>query len=440
MAILAILLTSGTALVLQQQGDQRITQSLSREANELLLLSETLDFESSQQLLERFIQRSSPDFDEQIFAVVDNRVVLRSGGSDLRLDQSQEFLDIATSASTTTLDGFDLDGEQFRWISVPVSSDVDNGHLISVFSLKSQQDQTNAALASFVFLALLGLVLTSLVGWFGSGRIFRPIKEISTAAADIGHANLSGRVPVMGNNNELDQLANEFNSMLDRVEQSFQNQKQFVDDAGHELRTPLTVIRGHLDLLATDPKANAPSLQIVRDELERMSRLVGDLQTLTKSNQPGFTKKEVIELQVLSDELFVKAEALAERNWIQAPLDGDTSFELDRQRITQAVLQLADNACSHTKPGDDIEIGISSTKTNIQIFVADSGPGIPEKDRDRVVKRFARAAHHSEHGEGSGLGLAVADAIAKGHGGRLEIGDSTLGGARVAIVLPRGEK
>ena len=440
MAILAILLTSGTAFVLQQQGDQRIAESLSREANELLLLSESLEFQSSEQLLERFIQRSSPDTDEQILAVVDGRVVLRSGGSDLRLDQNQSFLNLATAVSSTTVGDFELEGEQFRWISVPVSSEVDSGFLVSVFSLESQQAQANAALASFIGIALLALSLVSLLGWFGSGRIFRPIKQISSAAAEIGHANLSGRVPVSGNGNELDQLAIEFNSMLDRVEQSFENQKQFVDDAGHELRTPLTVIRGHLDLLANDPKANAQSMDIVRDELARMSRLVSDLQTLTKSNQPGFTKKESIDLQVLGDELFVKAEALAERTWIQAPFDQGVDYELDRQRITQAVLQLADNACSQTKPGDQIEIGISATNTEISIFVGDSGPGIPERDRERIVKRFARGANHSEHGEGSGLGLAVADAIARAHDGRLEIGDSSLGGAKVAIVLPRGEK
>ncbi len=438
MTILAILLTSGAAIVFQQQTEQRISESLSREASELVLLSENIEFESSQELLQRFVERSSPDVDEQIIAIVNDRVFLRSGSSSFRLDQDSDFLSLVTSVDSTTFGEFSQ-GVNYRWISIPVNSLVDSGFLVSAFSVDRQNNQTLVAIFSFIGVAIFSLFVASIFGWFASGRIFRPIGAMSKAASEIGHDDLTSRIPLQGNNNELDSLATEFNSMLDRLEESFKNQRSFVDDAGHELRTPLTVIRGHLDLVMQDPKANAQSLEIIRDELSRMSRLVFDLQTLTKSNQPEFVRLEPVNLQILNDELYVKAESLAERSWIQSADDLDIELMLDRQRITQAFLQLVENACKQTADGDAIEIGISLQGGQVSFFVDDSGPGIAEQDREKVLQRFARGAGHAESGEGSGLGLAVADAIAKSHKGFIQIDDGSQGGARVAIVLPQGE-
>jgi signal transduction histidine kinase len=171
-----------------------------------------------------------------------------------------------------------------------------------------------------------------------------------------------------------------------------------------------------------------------------MSRLVSDLQTLTKSNQPDFVALEKVDLSQFNDELFVKAEALAERAWVPSETVCDENLEIDRQRITQAVLQLADNACKQTTDNDQLEVGVDCGEGYVAFFVADSGPGIAVSEREKIKKRFARGNNHSERGEGSGLGLAVVGAIATAHGGYLRIDESKFGGAWVGIVLPRGSR
>ena len=434
---LAIVSSAGAAFVFKNQIDQQIDDSLAREASELGLLAQ--DYVSVEQLLREYVQRSSPSEGEQLLAIVNTEVVIRSGISGLRLDLDEQFIGLVSSVTSTTLGDFENESGTFRWIAVPVRGDA-SGVFVATFDTNESQQQFGVALFSFATLALIAIIAAGLIGWYSSGRIFRPISRISKSISSIDSKELTTRIAVGTSGNELDALANEFNLLLDRLQEAFENQKQFVDDAGHELRTPLTVIRGHLDLVESDPESNAASLEIVKDELARMSRLVLDLQTLTKSNQPGFVELEKTELAELNDELFVKAEALANRNWIPSRKQCTGAEVIDRQRITQAVLQLADNACKQTSEEDHIEVGVDCGEDYVAFYVADSGPGIPVDQREHITKRFARGSQHYEKGEGSGLGLAVVEAIAQAHNGYLRIDSSELGGAWVGIVLPRGDR
>src|ERR671914_1906956 len=109
--------------------------------------------------------------------------------------------------------------------------------------------------------------------------------------------------------------------MLDRLEEAFASQKSFISDAGHELRTPITIIRGHLDVMNdSDPEERGETLELVQDELDRMSRLVNDLLLLAKANRPDFLLPETVDIDDLTHELFAKASALAERDWQLGPV------------------------------------------------------------------------------------------------------------------------
>jgi signal transduction histidine kinase len=434
--LLAVTMAAGASLVFQSQAVQQVDSALAREANELKLLS--VSYDSASELLRDFIQQSSPDENEQLFAVVDSQVLIRSGTSGIRLDQDQQFLSLVSAVSQTQVGNYESVAGEFRYIAIPVNAEP-GGVFVGAFDTASTEQQINNTLASFTLLATLAIAVAITIGWFASGRIFKPIAQMSQSAQAIDSHDLRARLPHGDSSNELDRLAREFNQMLDRLEIAFENQKQFVDDAGHELRTPLTVIRGHLDLLEKNPEENSASLEIVKDELSRMSRLVFDLQTLTKSNQPDFVSVAAVDIGQLNDELFVKAESLADRNWMPAELSQQPVVSIDRQRITQAMLQLADNAAKQTKPEDTIQVGVEIGSDYVAFFVSDSGPGIPVAEREKIVKRFSRGQTHIEKGEGSGLGLAVVEAIAKAHSGYLRIDSSPLGGAWVGIVLPRGE-
>jgi signal transduction histidine kinase len=144
---------------------------------------------------------------------------------------------------------------------------------------------------------------------------------------------------------------------------------------------------------------------------------------------------DTVDLGGLLDELLVKANALGDRRWELHHRDNVTVM-LDRQRITQAMLQLAENAVRHTQRGDTIRIGGHLVGTDVELLVCDSGPGIPPEERETVTQRFTRGGGQSPDLDGAGLGLALVTAIAQAHHGRLVIGRSDLGGADMRMVLP----
>lgn len=439
----------GSYFLLNADLDIRLDSHLSREARELEILAERAvnpgtgePFATSRELLELFIQRTVTDQGETMFVVVDGIVTARTSDEPpLRLDADADFVALAAAQESPIFGNLQTAAGNVRYHIVPVISDTDAGVLVAAFFVDASAAEVNLLVLQFAEISLLFFVLAVILGWWITGRVLEPVRRLRDTAHAIGESDLTRRIEVQpGAGDEFSSLASEFNEMLDRIQASFAAQKQFVDDAGHELRTPLTIVRGHLDLIAKDPNQIAASLPIVKDEVMRMARLVQDLQTLTKSNQPGFVNMSRINVFDLCDELFVKASALAERDWRVRHPARHTYAELDRQRITQAVLQLCENATRHTKEGGVIELICTVTRREVTIAVADSGVGIPVAERERILQRFARGTNQDADSAGSGLGLAVVSAIAEGHGGRVTISDSENGGAQVAIVLPLSQE
>ena len=183
-------------------------------------------------------------------------------------------------------------------------------------------------------------------------------------------------------------------------------------------------------------------MRIVTQELDRMSRIVTDLLALAKADRPDFVRLgEEVDLPALTISLEAKVSALADRSWRLAHVAEGTA-RLDTQRVTQAVLQLAHNAVQHTADGDAITLSSAvvvdpELGPALTISVADTGPGVPVAEREHIFERFA-------HGEppdgrrhsGAGLGLSIVRAIAKGHGGRVDVGGTPGEGAVFTLVLP----
>ena len=326
------------------------------------------------------------------------------------------------------------DGRRIRYLVVPVET---GGQTRGVFAvaidLSGELDEVNEAVQIAAGVSIGVLILASLLSWVIAGRVLAPLRVLRDTARSITESDLTRRIAVEGGD-ELADLARTFNEMLDRLEEAFASQKSFISDAGHELRTPITIIRGHLEVMGDDPQDRRETLELVDDELDRMGRLVNDMLLLAKASRPDFLQPETVDLSDLTNELFAKASALADRDWRLAAV-GSGRIVADRQRLTQALMNLSQNAVSHTSAGDAVELGTELRDGRVKLWVRDTGPGVPEHEQKRIFERFVRL-HRGPAGEGAGLGLAITQAVATAHGGRVELDSRPGEGARFTVVIP----
>jgi signal transduction histidine kinase len=326
--------------------------------------------------------------------------------------------------------------ETVRYLAVPVQlgGAEPRGVFVVAASLSRERADVTEAVQLAALVLLLVLLIASALAWVVAGRILAPLRTLDETARSISETDLTRRIPVSGND-EIAELARTFNAMVDRLERAFASQRAFVSDASHELRTPITIVRGHLELLGDDPQERRETIALVTDELDRMSRFVNDLLLLAKAERQDFLRIEEVELGALTDELLEKATGLGARQWA---LEGraEARIQADRQRLTQAVMGLAQNAVQHTADGDAVWIGTGVDAGEVSLWVRDSGPGIPREDQARVFERFARAAASRRRSEGAGLGLAIVRAIAEAHGGRAELASMPGAGSTFTVVVP----
>jgi two-component system OmpR family sensor kinase len=302
--------------------------------------------------------------------------------------------------------------------------------------LPSSEREEIGELLTYGGAAALGvLLIASALAWLIAGRVLRPVRLLTETAQSISQSDLTHRIEVRGSGEAAD-MARSFNAMLDRLEAVFRSQREFVQDTNHELRDPLTIVRGHLELLDDDPEERKRTVKLVLDELDRMGRIVDDLQLLAEVDQPGFLRLEWMDAGLFADELISKAKALAPRRWVLEQT-AHASFLADRHRLTEAVMNLAHNAVQHTSEEDTVAIGVSVAEDEVRIWVRDSGVGISVPDQERIFDRFTRGTDAHLRYRGGGLGLAIVKAVAEAHGGRVDL-ESRLGvGSTFTIIVRR---
>jgi len=261
---------------------------------------------------------------------------------------------------------------------------------------RSDQDEVfRAALSVGIVLLLIG----SLLAWRLADRVLAPVRQTAATARSISETDLSRRVAVQGDD-EVAELARTFNEMLDRVGSAFQAQQRFMDDVGHELRTPLTIVQGHLELLDEgSPPERERAVELMLEEVERMTGLVSDLMLLAASAQPDFIKRERVDVAELARSVLDKARVLGDRDW-QLDLVRPGTILADRQRLTQAMLQLVANAVRLTGPGGAIHIGADVHDSVARLWVSDTGPGIPEAAQDDIFRRPVQHRIEATHDRG----------------------------------------
>src|SRR4051812_1741992 len=282
-----------------------------------------------------------------------------------------------------------------------------------------------------------GVLVAAAFAWYSSRRITTPVLQLTTAADEVAHGNYEVEVP-SGGAGEIGLLAERFRQMASRLGETEELERNFLMTVSHELRTPLTAIRGHVGALregvVTDDELRAASLTVIAAEAERLERLVGDVLDLAKLDAHRFTVlQEEVDMERLVDRAYVTFSEEARRRGIdyRRELEAKPVIVSDGDRVLQIITNLLSNAFRWTPDGGSVGLELSATDGSVYVGVADSGPGIPPSERERIFRPF-----WSRGGGGTGLGLAIARELAAALGGRISLESSAETGSRFELVLP----
>ena len=230
--------------------------------------------------------------------------------------------------------------------------------------------------------------------------------------------------------------------MLRPIQENQRRQTEFIAAASHELRTPLAAILSAASAMErAEPMQRSQFSDMIHREGNRMSRLIGDMLTLSSSDSKGWAlQKQPVELDMLLLEVYEAHYPLAKEQGIGLTLSlyeqNVPSMNLDRDGINQVLSILLDNARYHTPTPGKIELELTVHRKNVQIRVSDTGPGVPDDEKRRIFERFYRSEKSRSHRGHFGLGLSIAAEIVKKHNGRIWVQDATIGGAEFVVELP----
>jgi two-component system sensor histidine kinase BaeS len=273
-----------------------------------------------------------------------------------------------------------------------------------------------------------------------SRRVLRPIDTLTTAAQRLGRGDLTGRVPVRGND-ELAELARSFNRMADSLQRGEERQRRLVADVAHELRTPLANLRGYLEALSDGVIEPDPELfTSLHEEAVLQQRIVDDLQDLALAEAGSLTYHKVtVDLAELLETCCTAHHARAESAGVSLAVAAEpVAVHADPDRLRQVVGNLVTNALRATAAGGSVRLVASRTDTQAIVQVVDTGSGIATDALPHVFDRFWRAdAARGRRTGGSGLGLAIARQIVTDHQGAITVASEVGVGTTFTIALPR---
>jgi signal transduction histidine kinase len=450
---LALLAVSGalTTVVLpalmERRLRERVDEALHQEIAEVHRFVESgIDpttgerFSSVQRLLEVYLERNVPSLSEAFVALSGERVLrerLRSfPGQALPAAAEAELAAFSSGRSgpeDEQAGRFETAEGAADYRAVRISIGGETGAFVIALLPAAERREINDTRTYSAVVAVGVVVVAGSCAWFLTGRVLAPVRNLTQTARAISQSNRSRRIEVRGSV-EAEEMAETFNAMLDRLDQAHHDQLEFLRAVGHELRAALTVATGQLEVAAMTDDEPDETVAIVLDELTRMGRMVDDLQCLAESIQADFLRPGPVDLARFGQELLAKAQMLGHRDW-RLDLDAEGVVLADRHRLTQAVLNLADNAAKNTTPGARIEIGMARSGDALAVWVADDGVGIPVEEQARVFERFVRGRDATHRYRGTGLGLTIVAVIAEAHGGYVQVDSEAGRGARFSLFV-----
>jgi heavy metal sensor kinase len=372
--------------------------------------------------------------------------LLAEGGRDPDLLVALPPFDTIPDTGAVLQTAFERDGDDrhrlaFRKVVLPSAL-----YIVAVgVDLEPMDEELLFLRRILAYVVPIALAVAAAGGWFLARQSLSPVVAMADRARRIGVQNLSERLPVANPRDELGHLAETFNELLGRLEESLARQRQFMADASHELRTPVGITRTAaavaLQQERRDEGEYRDALQIVEQQAARLSRVVDDMFTLARADSGGYPVRatpmyldEVVDDVVRSSRVVAAAKNVS----VEAAVVPSGAFTGDEDLIRRMVGNLVDNAVRHTRDGSSVRVELDETEGGYAIAVKDHGPGIPADIRVQIFERFFRgdASRRSSAQDGAGLGLALARWIARAHGGDVVLARSSPAGSTFVISLP----
>ncbi|NDY90388.1 ATP-binding protein [Ideonella livida] len=328
-----------------------------------------------------------------------------------------------------------LEGRTVGWITLaPVEAVTDAA------AVRFGQSQERATLA----IGGLALVLATLVAWWVARALLAPVREVARATHRLAAGHHDTRVPERGGQDEVAQLARDFNQLALTLQRNEQMRREYMADISHELRTPLAVLRGEIEALQDGIHPVTPqALALLHGEVHTLGQLVGDLHELALADVGALRyRKAPLDLAALLDregEAF-QARAAERGLTLQVQAGAALTVEADAERLGQLLHNLLDNAVRYTDAGGLLRLSLQTEDRHAVIDLQDSAPGVAPELLPRLFERFFRVeASRGRRTGGSGLGLAICRQIVTAHGGHIEARPSPLGGVWIQVRLPLTE-
>jgi heavy metal sensor kinase len=366
---------------------------------------------------------------------------------------SQSFRDLAadSDSSRRAMRTVRAKREFFRGYAKHVEVADETYTLVVLQSLHPQHEMLEDIRNTFLWAIPVALLVASLGGYVLARKSLAPVAAMATQARGMGAANLHARLAVLNPRDELGELAVTFNQLLERLEESFERQKRFMADASHELRTPVAILHGETEVTLSradrSPEEYRETLGILKDESQRLARIVEDLFTLTRADAGQYPLQlQSVYLDELAADVLRRARSLAtaKKITLSAAIEPELPIEADEALLRRMLLNLLDNAIKYTPEGGQISLECRRQGDDYTLSVNDTGTGIPAELQARIFERFFRADKARSRAEGdsagAGLGLSIARWIAEAHHGRLELTKSDSTGTTFTAWLPAGEK
>jgi signal transduction histidine kinase len=379
------------------------------------------------------------DADDRVVQVLDARGDVVNGSATPLLE-SETLADARQSASWLVLDDVSGADGRVRILATPVDTSAGTLVLLVGSSLEDRDDAVQGLLALLLVVGPAALLLASLLGYGLATLALRPVESMRAEAAAISASEPGRRLPLPQARDEISRLGETLNRMLDRLETALERERTFVADASHELRTPIALLKAELELALRRPRSQAElsgALRSAAAEADRLAQLADDLLLLARADEGKLalnrTRTSARELLSSVATRFARRGDEAGRA-IEVEALESLSVDADPLRLEQALANLLENALRHG--GGSIRLAAVARNGSVELHVLDEGRGFPPAFLPHAFDRFSQA-DDARSGDGTGLGLTIADVIARAHGGSVHAANRAEGGADVWLSLPR---